>query len=213
MSGPVPSPSMKGMIGRSGTSRRFSASCQAISWPSAGGVKSLNVLAKTVLLLKGDGKMMGHAAGRARARRGTYHRERPGTVLQSGLMDWEPLVAAATAARAHAYAPYSRFAVGAALLMEDGSIHAAANVENVHPGALDLRRAQRHVRRGLGRPPPPPGGRRGHRRQPPRAPAASAARPSSEFARDLPILVVNVDGDREETSLAELFPQPFSLPG
>src|ERR1700712_879728 len=48
-------------------------------------------------------------------------------------MDWEPLVPAATAARAHAYAPYSHFAVGAALLMEDGSIHAAANVENCIP--------------------------------------------------------------------------------
>ena len=51
MSGPVPSPSMKGMIGRSGTSKRSSAACQVISWPSAGGVKSLNVLAKAVLLL------------------------------------------------------------------------------------------------------------------------------------------------------------------
>src|SRR3954465_2649794 len=45
MSGPVPSPSMKGMMGRSGTSRRRSASRQTISWPSAGGVKSLYVLA------------------------------------------------------------------------------------------------------------------------------------------------------------------------
>jgi cytidine deaminase len=134
-------------------------------------------------------------------------------MLNFHLMDWEPLVAAARAARDRAYAPYSHFAVGAALLMEDGSIHAAANVENCIP-ALSIC-AERNAMSAAAS--------AGLRRpqavavvtdaSPPALPCGLCRQTLAEFAKDLPILVVNVNGDREETSLAEIFPQPFSLPG
>jgi cytidine deaminase len=42
----------------------------------------------------------------------------------------DALIAAARAVRANAHAPYSRFAVGAALLDAQGRIHVGCNVEN-----------------------------------------------------------------------------------
>lgn len=40
------------------------------------------------------------------------------------------LLAASLAARAHSHSPYSRYAVGAAVLDEQGRIHVGANIEN-----------------------------------------------------------------------------------
>ena len=47
---------------------------------------------------------------------------------------WQQLAAAAIAASAHAYCPYSRFRVGAAVLASDGSIATGCNVENASFG-------------------------------------------------------------------------------
>jgi cytidine deaminase len=49
-------------------------------------------------------------------------------------MDWDILVGAAWQARDNAYAPYSNFHVGAALLAADGRIFSGCNVENISYG-------------------------------------------------------------------------------
>ncbi|MFD5098975.1 cytidine deaminase [Streptomyces albidochromogenes] len=48
--------------------------------------------------------------------------------------DWEALREAARKAMSHAYAPYSRFPVGAAALVDDGRTVTGCNVENASYG-------------------------------------------------------------------------------
>jgi cytidine deaminase len=126
-------------------------------------------------------------------------------------MDWDRLIAAAAAARANAYAPYSKFLVGAALLMEDGSVWAAANVENCIPALSTC--AERNAMTAAAS--------AGLRKpqavavitdtSPPSRPCGLCRQTLSEFADDLPILMANTRGEREETTLNDLLPQRFRL--
>lgn len=122
------------------------------------------------------------------------------------------LLAAAREAAQNAYAPYSRFAVGAALLGADGRIYAGCNVENASYG-LTLcaeRNALFHaVARGCraftalalvaSRPTPPCG---------------ACRQALAEFCDGaLPILLATPDPSvpPTRTTLGALFPQPFAL--
>ena len=58
----------------------------------------------------------------------------PREEAQAAGVDWAALEAAAVAAMKNAYAPYSKFAVGAAALTADGRIVSGCNVENASYG-------------------------------------------------------------------------------
>ncbi|MCB2307081.1 cytidine deaminase [Clostridium estertheticum] len=52
-------------------------------------------------------------------------------------MEYEKLVSQALQARKNAYAPYSNFKVGAAVLTDDGKVFTGCNIENASYGATN----------------------------------------------------------------------------
>ena len=81
-----------------------------------------------------------HAAGALAGLPATAHAQgrRPGLPTRRELVsadaDWDALRAAAREAMTHAYAPYSKFPVGVAGLVDDGRIVTGCNVENASYG-------------------------------------------------------------------------------
>lgn len=127
-------------------------------------------------------------------------------------MDWQPLIESATQARQNAYAPYSGFAVGAALLTEDDTIVTGCNVENRTYGLTVCAERTAVVAANAQ-------GQRSFRAlvvvadaTPPARPCGQCLDTLAEFAPELPVLLVNLDGESEELTLKDLLPQPFRLP-
>ena len=122
----------------------------------------------------------------------------------------EELRAAAFAALDSAYAPYSEFRVGAALLGDDGSVAVGCNVENAsYPACMCAERVAvgTMVSRGV-------------RRFELLVLATEAERPTppcgfcrqvlAEFAPGIPIVSFTRSGHEARWTLADLLPMPFT---
>lgn len=125
-------------------------------------------------------------------------------------LDWEPMITVARAAQKNSYSPYSKFAVGAALITGNGKIFAGCNVENAsysatvcaertaigsavvdgecNPIAMVVLTDADH----------------------PIAPCGTCRQVLAEFCDDIPILLIDGGGRRRLTSLSELLPLQFS---
>ena len=126
-------------------------------------------------------------------------------------MDDERLIAHAREGMRRAYAPYSGYRVGAALLTEDGSVVTAGNVENVSYG-LTVCAERSAVVRAVAE---------GKRRfqaiaiatddSAAIAPCGACRQVLAEFAPDLKVLSEGAE-TRRVWSLSDLLPDPFEAP-
>src|SRR5690606_2184470 len=120
------------------------------------------------------------------------------------------LLARAREARAAAYAPYSGFPVGAALLDADGVVHAGANVENASYG-LTICAERAAVFRAIGE------RVRSFRAiaivgpddDQPCAPCGACRQVLHEFAPDLIVCLADPSGSVEQLRLPDLLPRAF----
>jgi len=123
----------------------------------------------------------------------------------------DELMARALEAKQRAYAPYSRFHVGSAVLA-GGKLYSGANVENASYGLAICAERNAIMRAVL----------EGHRAldaiavasdiSPPAAPCGMCLQTLAEFAPDpraLRVILGNPRGDRRTHSLAELLPHGF----
>jgi cytidine deaminase len=124
-------------------------------------------------------------------------------------VDDNQLIQEASRARENSHSPYSKFAVGAAILTKSGKVFTGCNVENrsfrlticaeqsavaaaVSAGEKEF--AKIAVVTGLAKP---------------AMPCGACRQTLGEFSSDLEIITANTHGVRETTTLAELLPHPF----
>ena len=121
----------------------------------------------------------------------------------------DPLIAAALAARLNAFAPFSKFLVGAAIEDSDGRIHTGCNVENATYG-LTLCAERVAVFKAISE------GVRHFRRLAVAADTDNLTPPCGacrqilwEFCGDVELVMANLQGKSETLRLETLFPRAF----
>ncbi len=119
------------------------------------------------------------------------------------------LVEAASEVRKKAHAPYSSFAVGAAVLDAEGRIHVGCNVENASYGLSVC--AERHAVAAAV-------SASGQEIEglavvtdtsPPTSPCGACRQVLVEFG-DFPVILANLQGERIVTSVGDLLPDAFT---
>lgn len=119
----------------------------------------------------------------------------------------DALIQAAIKARKQSYSPYSKYAVGAALLADNGRFYTGCNVENSSYGltiCAERTAVVKMVSEGVGKI---------------KAivvctenagsPCGACRQVLAEFAGDVPVWLVDADGNGRETTLYTLLPDHF----
>ena len=124
-------------------------------------------------------------------------------------MDWPELIEAATQARGSAFAPYSKFYVGAALLAEDGTLVTGCNVESASYG-LTICAERVALVKGISE------GKHRYARVVVVTNVAALTPPCGacrqllwEFAPDAEVMLANLAGETRLHSMKELLPHGF----
>lgn len=130
-------------------------------------------------------------------------------MIQKNKIRQPELIAAAQKAKAKAYAPYSKFKVGAALLAKSGQVYTGCNVENASYG-LTCCAERNAVFEAVGR---------GEREfialaivsdsPEPAAPCGACRQVLHEFAPELEVIMAGAKGHAKTRKLKELLPDSF----
>jgi len=124
-----------------------------------------------------------------------------------GDLERQDLIAQARAARSNAYAPYSRFSVGAALLTRSGRVFTGANVENasyglsicaeraalfkaVSEGETEFEAIAVVTERGV-------------------SPCGACRQVLAEFGLDMKVYIADLEGGVSEWTVRDLLPNSF----